>query len=228
MPDEMTMDDILAVLENPTRRMILRELAREPRYSLQLAQMLNVSQQAIMKHLRLMEGMAMVEPRTERSDSGGPPRKMYAASQRFSVTIDMGPGLFEEVVRTFEESDDEAPSLAGQEPRRRLADVLGRLGEINEEMIELDDQRTALIEEKERLMRTAYGIAEEVCDDPDAKRVLRHIVEGGARDVDGIAEALNMRERAVRLSLARLEELGLYEGEGGEPVDAKKAKGRRK
>jgi predicted transcriptional regulator len=156
---ENDIDDILEVLENPTRRMILRELAREPRYSLQLAQMLNVSQQAIMKHLRVMEDREMVRVIIEKSDAGGPPRKCYLASKRFSITIDMGPGLFEEVVRTFGESGGEVEREGDirepEEARAMLADTLDGLERVDAAMENLDARRTLLLDEKERLMKTA-------------------------------------------------------------------------
>lgn len=211
---ENDIDDILEVLENPTRRMILRELAREPRYSLQLAQMLNISQQAIMKHLRVMEDREMVRVIVEKSDAGGPPRKCYLASKRFSVTIDMGPGLFEEVVRTFGMSGGEVERRGDlhepEESREMLSDTLDSLERIGKAMEDLDARRTVLLDEKERMMKTAYELADGACDDDDAKRVLRHIIEGGETDVESIAEALNMREKAARGALKRLMALGLF------------------
>ena len=217
---ENDIDDILEVLENPTRRMILRELAREPRYSLQLAQMLNVSQQAIMKHLRVMEDREMVRVIIEKSDAGGPPRKCYLASKRFSVTIDMGPGLFEEVVRTFGESGGEVErrgdSHEPEESREMLADTLDSLDRISAAMEDLDARRTVLLDEKERMMKTAYELADGACDDDDTKRVLRHIIEGGETDVESIAEALNMREKAARGALKRLMALGLFREAGSD------------
>ena len=228
---QTSIDDILEVLENPTRRMILRELAREPRYSLQLAQMLNVSQQAIMKHLRAMEDKEMVTVIVEKSDAGGPPRKCYVASKRFSVTIDMGPGLFEEFVREFGEfADGEATGrLSASEPLAQLSDAISELERINGEMSALDERRTMLVQEKERSMRNAYELADEATSDEDAKRVLRHVIEGGSADVDDVAEALNMREKAARDGLDRLRSMGLLKRAGGESDGgARKAKKRRR
>jgi predicted transcriptional regulator len=214
---ENEIDDILEVLENPTRRMILRELAREPRYSLQLAHILNVSQQAIMKHLRVMEDREMVRVIVEKSDAGGPPRKCYLASKRFSVTIDMGPGLFDEVVRTFGDvSEAESRELEADDPegsREQLIETLEGLRSVADEMEELDARRTMLLDGKERHMRVAYELADAVCDDEDSKRVLRHIIEGGEPTVESIADALNIREKAARAALKRLRSMGLIGGD---------------
>jgi predicted transcriptional regulator len=213
---ENDIDEILEVLENPTRRMILRELAREPRYSLQLAQMLNVSQQAIMKHLRVMEDRDMVRVIVEKSDAGGPPRKCYLASKRFSVTIDMGPGLFEEVVRTFgpagDEPGEETEVSEADEATEALSETLMRLESVGSAMEDLDARRTMLLDEKERLMKRAYELADSACDDDDTKRVLRHLIEGGRPDVESVSSALNMREKAARAALRKLLAMGLSVG----------------
>ena len=48
-------DESLSILENPTRRSILRHLVKEPHYPLQLSELLDVSQQAVVKHLKVLE-----------------------------------------------------------------------------------------------------------------------------------------------------------------------------
>ena len=48
-------DDAMSILENTTRREILKFLVKEPHYKLQLSEMLEVSQQAVMKHLKVLE-----------------------------------------------------------------------------------------------------------------------------------------------------------------------------
>ena len=52
--EDLELDEILSVLENPIRRRILQKLSRESNYPLQISKELNVSQQAIMKHLRVL------------------------------------------------------------------------------------------------------------------------------------------------------------------------------
>ena len=58
------LDDLLSMVENPTRRRILEALVAEPRYPLQLSKELGVSQQAVMKNLTLLErhGLVMSHP----------------------------------------------------------------------------------------------------------------------------------------------------------------------
>ena len=54
-------DEALNILENKARRDILRRLAKEPHYPLQLSELLDISQQAVVKHLRVLEENGFVE-----------------------------------------------------------------------------------------------------------------------------------------------------------------------
>ncbi|MCK5037696.1 MAG: helix-turn-helix domain-containing protein, partial [Thermoplasmata archaeon] len=100
--DDADLDMILAIIGNPTRRSILRKLSRETHYPLQLSRELNISQQSIMKHLKVLEDHDMVMSIVQKSDSGGPPRKYYVSTSRFSIVIDIAPSVFNEQIRVFE------------------------------------------------------------------------------------------------------------------------------
>ena len=88
------LDTLLSVIENPTRRRILEALVREPHYSLQLSKELGMSQQAIMKHMKVLEECDLVRSYPGESDQGGPARKLYVPTTKFTITVDFGPGLF--------------------------------------------------------------------------------------------------------------------------------------
>ena len=49
------LDALLSVIENPARRRILEALVREPHYPLQLSKELGMTQQAVIKHLKVLE-----------------------------------------------------------------------------------------------------------------------------------------------------------------------------
>lgn len=101
--EELQLDMILSVLENPIRRKILRKLSRDNNYPLQLSKELHISQQAVMKHLKVLEEHDFVESYEERSSKGGPPRKVFTPRKRYSVRIDIGPHTYNEVITSFEE-----------------------------------------------------------------------------------------------------------------------------
>lgn len=84
----------LHLLQNKSRRAILELLVREPHYPLQLAKHLDLSQQAIMKHLRLLERAGFVVSMNVPSEKGGPPRNIYSVQESISIRIDLGPDMF--------------------------------------------------------------------------------------------------------------------------------------
>ena len=63
-------DESLSILENATRRDILRYLVKEPHYPLQLSELLDVSQQAVVKHLKVLEDAGFVDSVSMKSDKG--------------------------------------------------------------------------------------------------------------------------------------------------------------
>jgi len=93
----VSFDEALAVLENPTRRQILRRLVKEPHYPLQLSELLDVSQQAVVKHLKVLEESEFVDSERVPSEKVGPPKKMYRVDQSFSLRLDLGPDLRDKI-----------------------------------------------------------------------------------------------------------------------------------
>ena len=86
----LDIEKVLDILGNETRRRILRYLAEEPRYFIQLSKELGVSQQAVLKHLEILHALNLVESFAEKSDLAGPDRKYYRLNRSLILTI----GLF--------------------------------------------------------------------------------------------------------------------------------------
>ena len=81
----------LMLLQNKTRRSILERLVREPHYPMQLAELIGVSQQAIVKHLKELEQGNLVEKMKVPSEKGGgPPRTIFRVCEAFSLRVDLG------------------------------------------------------------------------------------------------------------------------------------------
>ena len=54
-------DIILDIIGNNTRRKILATLAREPMYFNQLAKEISIGQQAILRHMKTLEDIGLIE-----------------------------------------------------------------------------------------------------------------------------------------------------------------------
>ena len=99
-------DDMLSLLENKARREILERLVTEPHYAYQLADQIGVSQQAITKHLTLLESAGMVQSEKIPS-SKGPAKRIYFAVQMMYMFSDKErhyQGKFNELVAAFIEA----------------------------------------------------------------------------------------------------------------------------
>ena len=87
------LDRVLHLLQNKVRRQILERLAREPHYPMQLAELIGVSQPAVVKHLKELEKGGLVSKNKVPSEKGGPPRTVYAVERAMSIHVDIGLSL---------------------------------------------------------------------------------------------------------------------------------------
>jgi len=193
------LDEMLSVIENPARRQILEALVREPHYALQLSKELGMSQQAIVKHLRVMESCGLVESFQEESDLGGPMRKRYFPALNFTIVVDSGPNLFRAWVRTRE-----APERAHEpEEASGTADLRERMAAIDQELEELEAKRCELMQAKARVLEEAARVAARE-DDYLVRRVMYEFISRpdlGPRD---IAQELDVRDEVVLKLLSGL------------------------
>lgn len=207
---ELDLDTALSVLSNPMRREILSRLVMETHYPLQLAKELNTSQQAVMKHLYVLERNGLVRSVKEPSDAGGPPRNAYTATQQLSIRIDIGRNLFNAKIRTYD--PDEEPSImedysyinerytalsSVKDDHERLKGLANTLRDVNKELTDLERRRDALLIAKERLLGEANDIIAQLSSDYDERRVLYYITDKGTVSVAVVSEHFNMREKAV-------------------------------
>ncbi len=207
---ELDLDTALTVLANPMRREILSRLVMETHYPLQLARELNTSQQAVMKHLAVLEKHGLVQSEELPSDAGGPPRRCYSATKQLSIRIDVGPSLFNASMRTFD-PDEGPPLLAdyGYIPKEherirgieraqdRLKALAGLLQKLNLELGELEAKHAALVSAKEQLMSEAADSIGQLSLGYNERRVLYYITDRGSMSISTISERFNLREKTV-------------------------------
>jgi ArsR family transcriptional regulator len=149
-------DVMLSLLENKARREILQRLVREPHYAYQLAEQIGVSQQAITKHLILLEKSEMVQSEKVPS-SKGPAKRIYSVQKSFSIRIDLGPDLFKLEQRQLpkggpmrlsnrlpKNTKKIAESLSGRK-KIGIDEAIFLLSDLEESLNQLDEQRDALI-----------------------------------------------------------------------------------
>jgi len=215
--EQEELDELLAVMENPVRRKIIKRLSQGPSYAFQLAREVGEGQPLVAKHLGVMEKAGLVTSITEISPTG-PNRKRYSLAKSVTITMDLAPNLFIERGVAFEirpsklKASHEVERLrhrvqsARSEPdeRARLSLISEILNEIDERMKDLEEERLELLSTRNQAMQEATRIAERL-EEPDKRRVLFHILDEHDRAVARISEALDLREVAVKGILEELE-----------------------
>ena len=152
----MEVEELLYVLGNPTRRRILKLLSQEPKYLIQLSKELDVSQQAILKHITVLERFGLISSYEEKGELPAPPRKYYTLSKGFSITVDLSPRLadFEfwevspqpEIPGRFKHLRREIERLEACKSLEEASQLCRKLlGRIDEEIRELEELRVKLV-----------------------------------------------------------------------------------
>ena len=200
-------DEALSILENPTRRQILRKLVKEPHYPLQLSELLNVSQQAVVKHLKVLEESGFVDSERVPSEKGGPPKKMYKVNQSFSLRLDLGPDLFRAEHRKIPAggpmrlSNRLPPELNGVVDRlgtRRklpMVEARGVLSELDSALERIDEHRDAVIALHQQVMRKVSPSISEQSESYEERQLAHAIMNQPRRplDLDAFSQGLRIQ-----------------------------------
>ena len=188
-------DGALSILENKVRRQILEMLVREPHYPLQLSQHLEVSQQAVMKHLKILEDAGFVHSEKVKSDKGGPPKKIYSVQQSFSIRLDLGPDLFRAEhrrlppggpVRLSSRLPETAIPIAERIGGRRkvtVPEAMELVSQLNETLERLDAQRDALIALHQQVMSRVSSTVDDFSE-YEERNLVHTLLERPRRPVD--------------------------------------------
>jgi ArsR family transcriptional regulator len=75
------------ILGNETRRRILNLISHEPMYFNQLAKEIQTGQQAILRHMKILEDTGLIKSYSMRSELGAPDRKYYRVNSSFNLSI---------------------------------------------------------------------------------------------------------------------------------------------
>lgn len=206
-------DVLLEVLGNDTRRRILQLLADEPRYFIQLSKDLGVSQQAVLKHLEVLERNGFVTSFEGDSDFAAPKRKYYQLNRSFMLAIGMTKDAVQFVFHDIpQESIRARPEQSEfkvlqrqlleleseKDPNRilNLSDSL--LKEINVKLAELSNTQIALLKLRQNITRRAHEAIRNAFEEDLQRQILYSTIGEEKRpDVDQLSEMLDAREREI-------------------------------
>lgn len=223
----ITLDELLWLLENPTRRLILSKLTKESHYPLQLSKELNISQQSIMKHMKVLEEYGLVTSKMEKSP-GGPPRKLYVPAAHFSIEIYLSPDTFraelkdqskrvrsslptlsdvgardagEKLIRFTHELERCINTPSSQESLKRISELVKH---INGEIEKRESQRDMLLRLKSVALRVGREVIGEMAEDYTTRSILYYYIEQDGFDMDALSEELDMRIKVIEKAIKEM------------------------
>ena len=215
-------DIILDIIGNNTRRKILATLAREPMYFNQLAKEISIGQQAILRHMKTLEDMGLIESYAEKSNLGAPDRKYYRLNSSFSLTICLSDDAFSienhkiEQYR-YKESDkfyEEYDLLAQEDDGETLNQLQSNLTKIEMEISNLDSRLNDLRALKQLIVSRLHKIAKDNFEEEFERKILHTIAGESPKSIAELANRLNEKQSNVTKTLHRMNKK-LYGNEHG-------------
>ncbi len=205
-------EEIIHLLQNPTRRKILEFLSREEHYPLELSRSLNTSQQAISKHLKTLEEHGLVDSKKGKSSRGGPPTKTYKVNSELCLRIDLGSRIFGASVErldgeTIEGYEDLDEKIEREKEKRygSLKDKRELLEEVEEEMEELERKRRYLLKKKEELLGEAYGFIRKNFEGHNKRNLLYYMINNGTTNPEKLSAELDVRRDEMKRLIDEIE-----------------------
>ncbi len=189
----VTIDEILSVLENGTRRSILRQLLLDSTYPLEMSRALGISQQAINKHLEVLEKSNMIIFSGSTSNSFGPPRKIYSPTGFSTIVIDYTPGFLEVnhySLKDLGKDDHEIDDIS-----------MDKLHEINGKLDRIMEERKKLVEEKNVILKGMRSYINENIHDELIRAILIEYIE--TLSIKKVAERFRIDENTVSVIVSR-------------------------
>jgi ArsR family transcriptional regulator len=213
---------ILDIIGNNTRRKILATLAREPMYFNQLAKEISIGQQAIIRHMKTLEDMGLIESYAEKSNLGAPDRKYYRLNSSFSLTICLSEDAFsikshkieqyrhEEFDKFYKEYD----LLAQEDDEETLNQLQTNLTKIEMEISNLDSRLNDLRALKQLIVSRLHKIAKDNFEEEFERKILHTIAGESPKSIAELANRLNEKQSNVTKTLHRMNKK-LYGNEHG-------------
>ena len=200
----MDFDEAVTILENRARRSILQHLVKEPHYPLQLSELLDISQQAVMKHIKVLEKAGFIEAEIVPSEKGGPPKKMYKVNQ----SLDLGPELFKAEhriipsggpMRLSNKLPNELNSVIDRLGTRRelsMSEAMNLLSDIDSALEKVDQQRDAIIALHQQIMIKTSKEVSEYAESYEERIMAREMMTQPRRplDLDIFSQNLRIQE----------------------------------
>ncbi|GEM_PF-638621 len=221
MEKEISLEDLMFILGNPTRRRILQLLTKGSRYPFEIATQLKITPRAVSQHLALLEEKGIVKKRIVESPIG-PERTYYYVDASLFLSFSIAPNTFREILDMLPDVVETGKGKLNkflkeiynlekaQSPLEKLRKGVELLKSVEEELVALREEEKQLIQISQMIFREMDRVIEDFDLLPDAVSSLRILLEsGGECPLSKISELLDVREEKLMKALKDSEERGI-------------------
>ena len=217
--DNPEIGKFLDLLGNSTRRRILESLTNEPKYFIQLSKEIGVSQQAVLKHLFLLENFGLIESFKAKSNLAAPDRKYFQLNRSVYLSIGITGNSMEikmenikgpNKIRSKNNMAIESKDVSIKKDKE-ITDILKntkhKLELLAKRMQELEDEKIHLLKEKQQILEITHQVIRESLKEDLARRILySNLISREITDIEELSEILNTREKEIKIVVKSLED----------------------
>ncbi|MFX0031789.1 MAG: ArsR/SmtB family transcription factor [Candidatus Hodarchaeota archaeon] len=198
----ISLDSLLEILGNPTRRAILNKLAKFPHSAPELASALGISRQAVHSQLTLLQEKNIIEP-LEASEIRG---DKYRIKSNISVNIDITPDYYnikydtttsdtESELVEFKDMNCSINYSKIKSPNDKVRFLSDEIRKIEKNMIDLESKRKGFLNQKECLILEIKGLMRGQFKEK-LEKLLKDKYEGNIKDKN-LRASLNLTEEIL-------------------------------
>ena len=217
--DNPEIGELLDLLGNNTRRRILESLTNEPKYFIQLSKEIGVSQQAVLKHLFLLENFGLIESFKAKSNLAAPDRKYFQLNRSVYLSVGITGNSMEIKMENIKgpnkirsKNNMAIESKEGSIKKdKEITDILKntkhKLELLAKRMQELEDEKIHLLKEKQQILEITHQVIRESLEEDLARRILySNLISREITDIEELSEILNTREKEIKIIVKSLED----------------------
>ena len=183
-------------------------------YFNQLSKELGIGQQAVLRHMQVLENSGLIESYAEKSELGAPNRKYYRLSSSFSLTISISKDAFSIESRKIVESSYKKSDKFYKKFNSITKDTGQALTSLQESLTNLDNEISNLESRlndfralKQFILHKIHEIGKDNFDQLERRILYSKIIRAGEKSPKSIydlADMLNEKESRVKNALANV------------------------
>jgi len=209
---EISASIVLDIMSNETRRRILSVLSEEPMYFNQLARKIDVGQQAILRHVNILERAGILESYVGKSSLGAPNRKYFKVSTTFNLNVSLSKDSFSVANREITETRFK-PTLrlykyldrsVPEHGTKQLIYLKDGLEFIETQISELEKRINDLLALKQKLLTSLHSVCFDTKFDPLESDLMYKIVKRSPENLADLAEMVDVSDDELDLAISGL------------------------